>query len=219
VAERWPTNILLAGNIRIYCEGIRLYVEQFDDINIAGIVSDASEMLANCRKREVDVLLVDARLPGVLEILPTVREVAPRLRVVVLAASMCREQLARFIEAGNITEFITENDSLEELRCAIDSSLQYRFSCSPKLARLLMGLPAASALRSETPMPDELQLTRRQIRVLELIESGKSNKEIARSLNIATNTVKNHVHAVLRRMNASTRCEAAAKYRRITSHQ
>jgi len=101
----------------------------------------------------------------------------------------------------------------------LDSALQNRFSCSPKFARLLIEQPTSVERRPTTIETDALRLTRRQIRVLELIETGKSNKEIARSLNIETNTVKNHVHEILRRMSVHTRCEAAAKFRRITAHR
>ncbi len=60
MAKHQSKNILLAGNIRIYCEGIRLYVEQFDDISIAGIVSDASEL--------VDAANIFLYLDGIREI-------------------------------------------------------------------------------------------------------------------------------------------------------
>lgn len=59
-----------------------------------------------------------------------------------------------------------------------------------------------------------IDLTARQTRVLQLIASGFSNKEIARKLNIQTATVKNHVHQILERLKVKNRCAAASVYRR-----
>jgi DNA-binding NarL/FixJ family response regulator len=210
---------MLAGNVRIYVEGIRAYLEEFEGIDIALCVSDAAEIIDGCSDRDVNILLVDARLPGVLDSLVALRESQSDIRIVVLAVSMCREQLAGFLNAGRVNDFIMEDDSLEDLRHAVDTALTAnRFSCSPKVARFLVDSSPESQISKRKLTENGLHLTQRQIHILRLIEVGKSNKEIAKSLNIEPNTVKNHVHQILQRMSVHTRCEAAAKYRRLATH-
>jgi DNA-binding CsgD family transcriptional regulator len=64
-------------------------------------------------------------------------------------------------------------------------------------------------------LASEFQLTQREIEVLELVAQGKSNKEIATSLFISVNTVRNHLVRISRRLEAGSRTEVVAKARRV----
>src|SRR5262249_39747545 len=80
--------------------------------------------------------------------------------------------------------------------------------CSPQIAAQLL---RAAAARTEPAMfPSGGILTGREQQVLSLLNQGRSNKEIANALNIASATVKNHVHHLLAKLQVTTRSEAMA---------
>ena len=87
------------------------------------------------------------------------------------------------------------------------------FWCSSRVAKLLLEQDSGEHAM-HNPLV-ESPLTKQQVNVLQLLESGISNKEIARKLHIETATVKNHVHHILQKLEVSSRGEAAAIYRRL----
>jgi DNA-binding NarL/FixJ family response regulator len=76
------------------------------------------------------------------------------------------------------------------------------------------GLPQPTPCPPSPALAAELQLTHREIEVLELVAQGKSNKDIATSLFISANTVRNHLVRISRRLGAGSRTEVVAKARR-----
>ncbi|HYJ12096.1 MAG TPA: response regulator transcription factor, partial [Thermomicrobiales bacterium] len=77
------------------------------------------------------------------------------------------------------------------------------------------GLPQPASSLSLTGLVPEFQITQREIEVLELVAQGNSNKEIATSLFISVNTVRNHLVRISRRLEAGSRTEVVAKARRV----
>ncbi len=98
----------------------------------------------------------------------------------------CRNQMSKFAGEG-VLEFVTREDSIDDLRQSIIAATKNGFWCSSRVAKLLL---------EQSPDMQEVwdsPLTKQQVNVLQLLESGISNKEIARKLHIETATVKNHV--------------------------
>jgi DNA-binding NarL/FixJ family response regulator len=82
--------------------------------------------------------------------------------------------------------------------------------CSPHVATLLFDqLAKRRSVNSQSNLPAESQLTRRELEVIALVEDGLSNKTIAVQLNLSVQTVKNHVHNILNKLRLSRRTEAA----------
>jgi two-component system, NarL family, nitrate/nitrite response regulator NarL len=109
---------------------------------------------------------------------------------------------------GGAAGYLLKTADGEELAQAIVRAAQGQTSISPAMAARL-----AQAFRSGAPgadAPDALaELSPREREILELIARGDSNKEIARSLSIAETTVKVHVQHILRKLNLSSRVQAA----------
>jgi two-component system nitrate/nitrite response regulator NarL len=96
---------------------------------------------------------------------------------------------------------------------AVHSAVRGELVCSPRTAAMLLhrvslphGRPSAD--------PDKSMLTQREQDIVLLLNEGLSNKQIARSLNIQSATVKNHVHSILSKLRVSRRGEVAAQLRR-----
>jgi DNA-binding NarL/FixJ family response regulator len=142
---------------------------------------------------------------------------APAIRVLALTVSESEEELLAAAEAG-ISGYVTHQSSLDELVDAVHSVARGEMLCSPRVAALLLRQVGALA-RREVPVAgldsdrSGERLTMRELEILELIDAGRSNKEIARELYIEVPTVKNHVHNILEKLHACRRGEAAAKVR------
>ncbi len=240
--------VVVAIETLIYREGIVQLLEKYDDTELISTATDQSAILDVCGAQSPNILLLDAMTSNSLTVAREVKSQNPKIKLIVLAMSACRKEMATFAREG-VSEFVTREDSLDDLRRCIDAAMVDGFWCSNRVAELLLTdtvemvpstKPPTNALlhqqssysasaqilsrplsklqvRSTTAETNDIvvSLTRQQVNVLQFIESGLSNKEIARNLNIETATVKNHVHQILRKLRVSTRGEAAATYRRM----
>ena len=110
------------------------------------------------------------------------------------------------IEAGAVG-YVLQDASLDELADAAHRAVRDEPLASPHVIATLMRRVAV--LSQNSPPGTVGELTSRELEVVELIEQGLSNKEIAAQLSIAVTTVKNHVHSILEKLNVHRRAEAA----------
>jgi DNA-binding NarL/FixJ family response regulator len=110
------------------------------------------------------------------------------------------------IEAGAVG-YVLQDASLDELADAAHRAVRDEPLASPHVIATLMRRVAV--LSQNSPPGTVGELTSRELEVVELIEQGLSNKEIAAQLSIAVTTVKNHVHSILEKLKVHRRGEAA----------
>jgi two-component system, NarL family, nitrate/nitrite response regulator NarL len=158
------------------------------------------------RVADPDVILVDvtggARI-GLLRELAAGESDPPVLAIGVRDAD--RNVLA-CIEAGAVG-YVLQDASLDELADAAHRAVRDEPLASPHVIATLMRRVAV--LSQNSPAGTVGELTSRELEVVELIEQGLSNKEIAAHLSIAVTTVKNHVHSILEKLKVHRRGEAA----------
>jgi DNA-binding NarL/FixJ family response regulator len=128
-----------------------------------------------------------------------------------LASPDTEGQLIACAHAG-VLNFVTREDSIADLALTIRSAACGESRISPETAGAVLGRLAGEAARG--PMRDEQRLTPREVEVMELIERGLSNKEIAQQLSVALSTVKQHVHHILEKLDVTRRGEAVARLQR-----
>ena len=207
-----PIRVVVTIETRIYREGIAQLLENDSDIEIVATASTPQETLTICLENSPNILLIDATFPETLATIRRLKQELHHLKMILVSMRACRSQMSIFAEEG-VVEFVTLDDSIDDLRQAIVAAMKDGFWCSSEVAKLLLEHAPA-----DDPAPDRLgglALTPQQANVLQLLELGISNKEIARKLHIETATVKNHVHHILQKLNVSSRGEAAAVYRRL----
>jgi DNA-binding NarL/FixJ family response regulator len=156
-----------------------------------------------------EIVLVSMGTREGISLVRVVREMCPAAKVVVVGVTEDDESaIVAWAEAG-VAGYHLTTESLDDLRRLIDKVTVGDFSCSPMVSAIL--LKRFSAIASQrTPESRELVLTARELEILQLLELGMSNHDIADKLCIAVHTVKNHVHALLGKLGVSTRAQAAA---------
>ncbi len=155
----------------------------------------------------IDLALLDLNLPDAdgFALLGEFRAAYPAMAVVMLSGERDAATVRRALDAG-AAGFIPKTEPREVLASALSLVL----AGGVYVPREALGAPAATPTPppGSGPTPASLGLTERQVEVLSLIMKGRTNKHICRQLNLAEPTVKNHVTAILRALQVSSRTEA-----------
>ena len=198
--------ILIADDHELFRDGLKHVLDQLGDDLVIVEASDFPQAIeAVEREPDIDIALVDLSMPGmawdegVRRIRDLLQEQSP---VIILSASDERRHVLQAVNLG-AAGFIPKTSSSRIMLSALKLVLSGGVYLPPAL--LDMGLSDNSPLTNEQAVGF---LTPRQREVLILMGQGKSNKEIARVLDLAEGTVKLHVTAILKALNVSNRTRA-----------
>lgn len=199
--------VLIADDHALFRKGLKLLLaDSFPKADLRDVDSlDAAlEFLSGS---PVDLAILDLRMPGMngAESLRAVREAYPETSVLVLSGSDARHDVLSALGAG-VHGYVVKASPDAEVLAAIERVRRGQVYVPPQLASPVAAEPPPTS----DPTPAAFEgLTPRQKDVLRLLAKGKSNKEIARDLDLAEGTVKIHLAAVLRFLKARNRTEAA----------
>ncbi len=209
------TRVLVVSDIRFYREGLAELLQRDGRLEVVGTAANREEALALVRKAEPDFVLLDTALPEAHASVAWIASHALQLKVIAIAVNETESEILEWAEAG-IAAYVTREESMDELIDRVEGASRGELRCSPRVAASLLervsSLTPLQAERWTDPTPGSL--TRREHEILELVERGLANKDIARRLFISVATVKSHVHSILEKLQVSRRAEAAAWLRR-----
>tara|TARA_Y100000746_G_C15326143_1_gene375799 strand:- start:173 stop:817 length:645 start_codon:yes stop_codon:yes gene_type:complete len=177
------------------------------DVEIVAEASSGEAAVSLAMKHKPDVILLDIRMaPGNdgLKALEKIRNDAPSVRCIMLTTFDNPTYIARAVASG-AHDYILKGCSREEL---LESIIGAASGQLPLRAGELRRVATTMANRVVTPDPD-VALTQREMQVLRHVALGLSNKEIAQSLTISVETVKEHVQNILRKLAVGDRTQAA----------
>jgi two-component system NarL family response regulator len=193
-----PIRLLLVDDHLIVRAGLKTLLESQPDLRVVAQAGSGPAALEQCGAHQPDIVLMDLRMPGMngVEAITAIREKFPNIRSIVLTTYDGDEDIYRAIQAG-ARAYLLKTTSRAELVEVIKAVHQGDYRLAPEFAARL-------AQRMAEP-----QLSARELEVLQWIVRGQSNKEIAVTLNLAENTVKNHVKTILEKLHVKDRTQAA----------
>lgn len=203
--------ILLLERTPLQGDVLRTALESQRDLRVVERVGSADA--AARRAGHADVVLI-AGFPGhdgVVEVLRGIVERAPGARIVVSDVPRSPAIALEYLEAG-ASGYVYQGESVAALVERIRDAAREGVRLDPTVARaLLERVWALSRLCADNDIDVARlsALTPREMEVLERIERGETNKQIARALGVEAGTVKNHVHSLLGKLGVSSRAEAA----------
>jgi DNA-binding NarL/FixJ family response regulator len=161
---------------------------------------------------DIRLILLELNLPNQdgFSVLSAARERHPGTPVVILSARQDRESVTRALDLG-AAGFIPKSVSREILLSALQLVLAGGIYIPPEV--LAPEGPSELTSAANRVWQGDLDLTERQVEVLQLLTQGKSNRAISRALNLAEATVKNHVTAILKALKVTSRTEAVIAVR------
>jgi two-component system, NarL family, nitrate/nitrite response regulator NarL len=208
--------VAIISNIRLYREGLADLLAQ-RGFEVVATAADGMAAVDCVRRTLPEVVVLDMAM---LDSAATVRalvDVSPAVRVLAVAVPETERHVLACVEAG-VVGYVPRDGSLDDLTDALRRVLRGEVACSPKIAASLLRRVAELAARPRAPIE---RLTAREVEILQLIDRGLSNKEIARRLCIELSTVKNHVHNILRKLHVRRRIDAAVwgrQHQRPSAH-
>jgi DNA-binding NarL/FixJ family response regulator len=204
--------IVIIHRKRLLREGLAFVLSQQPGIAVVSSVAEACEVLGELARLRPDVIIIEFSLPerDGLGDLRQIRKTFPEvIKVLMIGLSDLASDVLACIEAG-ASGYLPQEASLEDLLSSIRAVAAGEAFCSPKVAGFLFTRIAHRARERERLQALNLtHLTRRELEVIALIEEGLSNKEIAVRLQIELQTVKNHVHNILEKLQLDSRREVA----------
>lgn len=218
-----PVRILVVDDHTLFRRGLTALLSRDASLRVVGDAADAGEAQRRAAELQPDLILLDNHLPGVngVDALPALRQAAPAARIMMLTVSEDEADLAAALRGGACGYLLKtiEGDALvAAIQRAMRGASVVAEEMTDKLVAAVRGAGAAAmadAAASATPPSPIEQLSPREREILRGIARGASNKEIARELGIAETTVKIHVQHVLRKLDVSSRVQAAVA---ATSH-
>jgi two-component system nitrate/nitrite response regulator NarL len=200
--------VLLVDDHTLFRSGVNALLQKHAEFEVVGEAADSLQGVKRAAELKPDVVLLDLHMPGISgkDAVRQFLEAAPQTNVVMLTVSENADDLLDSLRAGAsgyLLKNIQTETLLDSIRRAADGDSVVSAQMTGKLVR---GLQAVR----EAPRNEEKDsLTPREREILAHLTKGHSNKQIARNLDVAESTVKIHVQHILRKLDLSSRVQAA----------
>lgn len=211
--------VLLVDDHALFRDGMRYVLQQLtDDVEILDTGSFSEGLQLVMANPDIDLALLDLNMPdsnGVSS-LQLFHQRFPDIPLVVVSGSDQRDDIENVMNLGAMG-FISKMSPSKTMLAALHMVLDGGVYVPPQLLQQVVAkLETGQALNDKrSQRASKYGLTPRQLQVLQLIGSGKSNKEISRTLNLAEGTVKIHVAAIYQALHVNSRIEAVDTARRF----
>ena len=201
--------IFIADDNALLLEGLETMLGDQEDFIVVGTAPNGSKAVEQIKDLLPEVALIDIGMPDKdgLEVTQILHQDFPQIKVIILGLVDLTDEIMACIEAG-ANGYVLKESSFEHLVETIRSVHRNETFCSPRIAASLFSRIAelTGEVEDQTPS-DSIKLTARELDVINLIAEGLPNKEIAKRLFIETQTVKNHIHNILDKLQLHNRFE------------
>jgi two-component system nitrate/nitrite response regulator NarL len=206
-AEPRPIRIVVVDDHTLFRRGITALLSRVPGFDVAGEAADGLEGIKAVALHKPDVVLLDLHMPGIsgVDAMKSILRDTPETHVVMLTVSEDADDLMTALRSGALGYLLKNIESeflVESIRRAADGESVLSPEMTGKLLREVRAGATAGA-----PMGPVLSPREREI--LQHLARGASNKEIARDLDVAESTVKIHVQHILRKLDLTSRVQAA----------
>ena len=201
--------VLIADDQTLFREGIKDVLTGEKWIEVVGEAADGLEVVALAKKLKPDVVLMDIKLPKQDGITATrqIRQAAPEVNVLMLSSFEDEAHVLDAIQAG-ANGYLSKMLPAAELVNSIKTFTTEGLMIPQQLmGKLLHGLRRMG----DGGMPSQATLTKTEIKVMDLLGKGMSNKELAKELGCSVKTIKNHLNSAFHKLGVSSRTEAVVK--------
>lgn len=203
--------VLIVDDQSLIREGLAMMLGLFSNIVVVGQVCNGQEAIEFINTEDVDLVLMDIRMPIMdgVEATKIIKEKYPEVKVLILTTFNEDEYIFEGLKYG-ADGYLLKDISSEELVKSIETVYKGHMLLQPDVAKKMI-----SAMEHRTIKKDEIinehfkELTEKEYEIVLLIGEGKSNREIAEAIYLAEGTVKNHITKILNKLKLRDRTQVA----------
>ena len=196
--------VFIIDDHRMFTQAVAAALGEESDMEVVGTVDTLADARSHLQSAEVDVILLDQRLPDGqgTHAAAELRAICPGSRVVLVTAAAEPSVLNEALASG-CAGFVTKGDSIDALAAAVRAAASGATAVSPSM---LSRLTSPSTSESSLTEP----LTPRETAVLLFLADGVSNDEISKKLFISIHTLRNHIQSIISKLGAHSKLEAVS---------
>jgi DNA-binding NarL/FixJ family response regulator len=204
-----PVRIYLVDDQAMLRAAFKKWIQDMPGFTIAGEAGDARTAIADIGRLNPDVVLLDITMPGLsgIDALPALRDSSPKTRILMVTHHEGDSFVHDALERG-ADGYLSKDSDPDELAMAIRSIVRGQPFISPKVARGILASAPGQVGAGAAP-GGVRSLTDREREVFLLLAVGRSNKEIARELEITLGTAKKHRENLQRKLDCHSTADLA----------
>ena len=203
--------LLLIEDNRLLRECLTVMLNDQPDIEVVAAFGNGKDALKATKELKPEIVLLDLGLKGQnsLRLVELVKKGSSEIKVIVMDLIPVQADIAEFVKEG-VSGFILKDGTFDDFLKNIRSVAAVVNVLPPSLTGSLFSQIVEQVVgEGKVKLIKSVRMAKREREVIELIAEGLSNKEIAQRLNIATYTVKSHVHNILEKLALRTRLQVA----------
>lgn len=202
--------VLIVDDDALIRDGLKILIGLENDFTVVGTASNGQEAYEVCQGEKPDLVLMDIRMPVMDGVLGTklIKDHFPEIKVVILTTFKDDEYITEAVKSG-AEGYILKNQSsdsiIESLRAVGKGNIVFEKEVAGTISSLLKA-------GKQNRAPLDVDLTSREMEILQLVAEGLSNKEIAEALFLSEGTTRNYVTALLEKLALRDRTQLAIFY-------
>ena len=206
-------NVLVADDQELIRQSLQIVLNTKEDLNVTDTVSNGQEVIQSVREQKPDVILMDIRMPKMdgVQCTKIIKENYPDIKIIILTTFDDDEFVFNALKNG-ASGYLLKGVSMDELEEAIKTVHSGRAMINPDIATkvvMLFNQMANQNLKIEVDKTFEAHITKTEWKVIEQVQIGASNKEIAKNLNLSEGTVRNYISTILDKLDLRDRTQLA----------
>ena len=200
--------VLICDDQALIRDSLELLLKLEKDLEVIGQAQDGAEAVEQVARHQPDLVLMDLKMPGMngIEATRQIRARWPQIKVLVLTTYDDDAWVFDAIRAGAAGYLLKDTPRAEVIK-AVRGTTEGKAFVDPAVAGKLLGQVAAQQNQHATLLT--AKLTGREVDVLHLVAQGHTNAAIAAQLHLSEGTVRNHVSAILAKLEVADRTQAA----------
>lgn len=202
-------NVLVVDDDKIVRDSMKIILSMDNDINVLGTSSNGDEAFEFCRHNNVDIVLMDIRMPICDGVLGTkkIKETFPNTKIIILTTFNDDEYIVQALKngaSGYLLKNISPDKIIEDIKIVHSGNMILHSDVAVKIGELLN--------LEDKRSYSNFDLKANEIEIMKLISDGFTNKEIAQKIYLSEGTVKNKISDILRKLELRDRTQIAIYY-------
>lgn len=205
--------VLIADDQDLIRQSLQIVLNTKEGITVTDTATNGQEVIQCIRRECPDVILMDIRMPKIdgVQCTKIIKENYPQIKIIILTTFDDDEFIYNALKYG-ASGYLLKGVSMDELVEAIHTVYSGRAMINPDIATKVVKLFSQMAKADysiQVEERNEEELTKTEWKIIEQVEFGASNKEVAEKLNLSEGTVRNYLSAILNKLGLRDRTQLA----------